>query len=281
MRRIDNTIRDRQSFNHDAYFFQGDEFGDDLKGCGLLFYEGTHHCSRGNTYELDRQDLLNLANNTNKIIREKGCIMLFPEHQDSLDNVLGFIRGNFFVDNIDDKYISRKPELESIRGRAGLFAREITITNPEFSSKPGHPVSCTLDVENQKIKSLSLVKKPALGYAALFSKHQGHGAIDYREAIEGCEKQEKLTEELHRRFQIFLETIWNIQAQAAEEMGGNDEKLMEQASVFIEDIYKLMRATPNFDESQRTTKYAGFSATDFSPNNSIMNMIKSFQYYPD
>jgi hypothetical protein len=181
---------------------------------GLLFYEGEHRCNKNNTWVVSPEDIMEIAENTNRAL-EQQPISVFLNHQDTPENHVGYVTGRLISRQINPLDVEKKPELAPLLGKYALFCDEIEIRDSNIINKLkqnlAKSVSCTIDFGHNVLKSLSLVGMGALPYAAMFSSPNiPLSTISYNEAIAANNNRDNQSEKLRRKFDIFCELLERV-----------------------------------------------------------------------
>lgn len=191
---------------------QNDITDDGIVKEGLLFYEGSHKCNKGNHWTVSPEQLTEIAENTNREIGKKGALGVFLNHQETPENHVGYVGGHIECRPIDKIDIEKKPELKSLEGQYGLFCDRIQIKDPNMVEKLKHglakTISCTIDFGANVMKSLSVVGTPALPYAAMFSEDSS--SVTYSEALKISQHRKTEKEELIKKFELLCNVLSNI-----------------------------------------------------------------------
>ena len=167
-----------------AYFKTGLTSDTDLplekKAC--LFYEadgtGIHKDSKGREHKVDESYLRQLEQNTNAAIAAGETIYLINNHnKEDFNSTCGYVDGNVFVKTVDESDVAENPKLKGILGRLALFAEKIKVTGTNLKKQIMEGIkfpniSVGLDMENMKLKEVSLTAMPALALASMLIEHR-------------------------------------------------------------------------------------------------------------
>ncbi len=249
---------------------------------GLLFYEsdeGGHRDSKGRKWEVSKELLKEIVNNTNEYL-QKGNIGVFMEHNKDIKNQIGVIEDYLEVRPITNNDIMKNNKLEHLKGKWGIFCDSIKILDENIINKVKKGISKNLssgiDFGNKIIRELSLVGIPALASTSLFKSSYSNFSDVYtlKEALEENNIIEENKQKCHDVINIFIDIINNINNADEEMINTSKQNLYTNAfnDVMIE-LKKLLPLRDSLDNGESLQNY------NLNDNINIFSLNQLEQYY--
>ena len=245
-----------------AYFKTGltSDTDQPLEKKACLFYEadgsGIHKDSKGREHKVDEDYLRQLEENTNAAIAGGETIYLIDNHKKDVFDPSGYIDGSVFVKRVDEGDVQENPKLKNILGRLALFAERIKVTGANLKKRIQEGIkfpniSVGLDMDNMKVKEVSLTCMPALALASMFNEHRsefmGTEGLTMEEGIQNKAGMEGNKEAAHEMLDIFLTVVENLKHSRDEDLPGGTREAFFQAAIedFVQRLTQMTDIGPD------------------------------------
>jgi hypothetical protein len=246
---------------------------DNLIKNALILVEGIHKSNDGKIHEFPPIRVREIAKNVNKCATpiplkiEHGQKQLKGKEKSYLPTEeLGEI------DRVQCRRITasdiKDPKHKNLIGKLGIFSKAKIISGIEdIAAKTISHLSPGVDLIKNTISEVSLVARPAIEGMALFSGATSYGAIK-----EKVQEHQELKKELLECFEIFFETVCNINSIDDREQIGLDLNSLKLKAVedFKEDLTNKLNIEFNSDTTRKEVYNSNPYAQDLiNQNNNI------------